>query len=145
MNINIIHKEELENLNDKSIDELFSLLRLNCSWNHFIAENPYVYLKSDYVTDETKSVKWNKEQVSINNNNWKAYKDQSIKERIKIESMIEDAIIHKLMDSYGFSHDVAIKVYGKAYSEWHDDLGTMQLYLEDLADFAAEILTVAAE
>lgn len=86
MNIDIINKEELENLNDKSMDELFSLLRLNCSWNHFIAENPYVYLESDYVTDESKSVKWNKEQVIINNNNWKAYRDQSIKERIKLRA-----------------------------------------------------------
>lgn len=56
--------------------------------------------------------------------------------------MIEDSIVHKLMDSYGFSHDVAIKVYSKAYSEWHDDLGTMKLYLEDFAEFAAEILNL---
>ena len=145
MNINIIHKEELENLNDKSMNELFSLIQKNCIGQYFIAENPYMYLKSDHVIDEDKSVKWNREQVAINNNAWKAYNDQSRKERVNIESMIEDAIVHKLMDDYGFSHNVASKVYSKAYSEWHDDLSSMEYHLEDLAEFVAEILKTPTE
>jgi hypothetical protein len=145
MNVNILHKEELKNLNDKSMDELFSLLRKNYSSQYFIAENPYEYLKSNYVTDENKSVKWNKEQVAINNNAWKAYNDQSMKERVNIESMIDDAIVHNLMDDYGFSHDVASKVYNKAYSEWHDDMNSVKYHLEDLAEFVAELLKIAAE
>ena len=142
---NILHKEELENLNDKSMNELFSLLQKNCTGPYFIAENPYKYLKFDHVIDENESVKWNREQVAINNNAWKAYREQSIKERIKIESMIEDAIVHKLMDDYGFSHNVALKVYNKADSDWHDELNAMEYHLEDLADFAAEILKLDTE
>lgn len=145
MNINILHKEELENLNDKSMNELFSLLQKNCTGPYFIAENPYKYLKFDHVIDENESVKWNREQVAINNNAWKAYNDQSRKELVKIENMIEDAIVHNLMDNYGFSHNVASKVYSKAYSEWHDELNSMKYHLEDLAEFVAEILKLVTE
>lgn len=145
MNIDILHKEELEDLDNKSMAELFSLLRLNWTKWHFVTENPYKMRMSDYVIDENKSVKWNREQVEINNKNWEEYQDQSRKERAKIGDMIEDAIVHNLMNSYGFSHVVALKVYNKAYSEWHDDLIDMECELEDLAEFVAEILTVAAE
>lgn len=145
MNIDILHKEELENLDDKSMAELFSLLRLNCAGRHFIAENPYKKLLPDYVIDENKSVKWNREQVELNNKNWKEYQDQSRKERAKIENMIEDAIIRDLMCTYGFKYNVAYKVYYKAYSEWHDNLIDMECELEDLAEFVAEILKIATE
>lgn len=145
MNIAILHKEELEDLDDKSMAELFSLLRKNYSNRYFITENPYKKLLPDYVINENKSVKWNREQVEINNKNWEEYQDQSSKERAKISNMIEDAIIHNLMDSYGFNYSVAYKVYNKAYGEWHDNLIDMECELEDLADFVAEILKTTTE
>ena len=142
---NILHKEELENLDGKSMDELFSLLRKNCASPYFVAENPYKQLKPDHVIDENESVKWNREQVELNNKSWKEYQNQSRIARANIDNMIEAAIVRNLMNSYGFSHDVAVKVYNKAYSEWHDELSAMEYHLEDLADFVAEILTVVTE
>ena len=147
MNIEILHKEELENLNDKSMPELFGLLRE--LWGrecYFLdSKNPYKYLTVDYIIDEDQSVKWNREQVEINNKNWEEYQSNIRKERAHINDMIEDAIVHKLMDDYGFSHDVAYKVYSKAYDEWHDNLIDMECELEDLAEFVAEILKIATE
>ena len=147
MNIDIIHKEELEDLDNKSVAELFSLLSKNCSNRYFITENPYKKLLPDYVIDEDKSVKWNREQVEVNNKNWEEYQNQGREENARINNIIEDAIIHNLMDNYGFNYNVAYKVFHKAYGEWYDMLidTDMEFELEKLADFVAEILKTPTE
>lgn len=67
------------------------------------AERPEHTLPNDYVIDEEKSVKWNREQVRIHNQQialqWKKYRDVSLQGWYNFCSDLKEAISNE----YGFS------------------------------------------
>lgn len=69
------------------------------------AKLPERTLPNDYIIDEEKSVKWNREQVHIHNKQialqWKEYREASFQGRCNFYSDLKEAISNE----YGFSED----------------------------------------
>lgn len=68
-------------------------------------KRPEITLPNDYIIDEEKSVKWNREQVRIHNKQialqWKEYREASVQGRCNFYSDLKEAISNE----YGFSED----------------------------------------
>lgn len=69
------------------------------------AEHPEHTLPNDYIIDEEKSVKWNREQVRIHNKQialqWKKYRDTSLQGWYNFCSDLKEAISNE----YGFNEN----------------------------------------
>lgn len=99
-------------------------------------------MKDDYITDENKSVKWNKEQVELArqeyNNKLKEYRDETC----KLERLFETDTIDYIMNFYGYSKGVAEFIFNTAYERSHhygytsilDEVQAIIDFLEELKD-----------
>lgn len=98
---------------------------------------------TDFI-DENKSVKWNKEQIDLENEKIRLH-NEAIKEAKKegpreFESDLKAA----LMNEHGLNADQASKVYRKAYEDGHS-AGEMEILWEaqELGELAEAILKLA--
>lgn len=100
-------------------------------------------LPKGWITDENQSVKWNREQVELNNQNYqKAVAELNTKKNEALDAIYEE-IYKKIQDEvgYGISKKSAIKIWNHAYSEGHScGFYTIRSYLEELIDLISEIL-----
>lgn len=100
-------------------------------------------LSTGYVMDENQSVKWNREQVELNNQNYqKAVAELNIKKNKARDAVYED-IFKKIQHEVGhsISRNSAIKIWNYAYAEGHS-CGWMNIkaYLDEIIDLVSEIL-----
>jgi len=96
--------------------------------------------KEDHVFDENQSVKWNREQVNIENEKITILKDEHSRDAQRLLNLMTSDITNSLMKEYGFNSKQVQKIEGKAYSDHHSNIDDYFFYLEDIADFAKEIL-----
>lgn len=100
-------------------------------------------LPNRWITDENQSVKWNREQVELNNQNYqKAVAELNTKKNKARDSVYEE-IYEKIQDEVGhnLSRNSAIKIWSHAYDEGHGfGFLAIRSYLDELIDLVSEIL-----
>ena len=100
-------------------------------------------LPNGWVTDEYQSVKWNREQVELNNGNYmNAVKDLNGRKNKARDSVLGD-IYMKIKDEVGYniSRKSAIKIWDYAYEQgkW-DGFKEIMCYLDKMIDLISDIL-----
>lgn len=113
------------------------------SMNAMSCKPNFTRLPKDWITDENQSVKWNREQVELNNQNYqKAVAELNTKKNKARDEIMEDIYI-KIEDEvgHGISRNSAIKIWNYAYAEGHSS-GWMNIkvYLEEIIDLISDIL-----
>ena len=80
-------------------------------------------LKSDYITDENKSVKWNREQIELNHAKYNQVVKELNTKKNKERDRIYKDIILKIRQEVGFNLDEksASMIWEYAYSQGHSD------------------------
>jgi len=105
--------------------------------NFLANKKPY---ESNHIFDDNQSVKWNKEQVAIENEKIEKSKAEYREDKIILEGRFTNDIIAALMNSYGFNFKQAQKIENRVYSDHHHDMiNNYFFYLADTADFINEI------
>ena len=100
-------------------------------------------LPNGWITDENQSVKWNRDQVELNNQNYqKAVAELNTKKNKARDSVYEE-IYEKIQDEVGhnLSRNSAIKIWSRAYDKGHGfGFHNIKCYLDELIDLVSEIL-----
>lgn len=100
-------------------------------------------LPKDFITDEDKSVKWNREQVDLNNKKYQDEVSRLITAKNKARDTAKKEIYKKIQDEveHGISEKAAMKIWDRVYSNSHA-YGVMEVLneLDDLIDFVKSIL-----
>ena len=97
-------------------------------------------MKDGYITDENKSVKWNKEQVELANqeykNKLKKYKDEAY----RLEKLFKTDTIDYIMNFYEYNNSAAELIFNTAY-ERSAHYGYTQILdeVQDIIDFLEKI------
>lgn len=102
-------------------------------------------VKPDHVFDENKSVKWNREQVEINNAAYRAEVARLNTEKNKAREDIINMIIEKIQSEVGMSLSKwkAKAIWELAYEERHSyDFYVVREYLFMLIDLAKILVEV---
>ena len=105
---------------------------------------PKRLLKDTDFIDENKSVKWNKEQIALENEKIKLH-NEAIKEAKKEGPReFEDDLKEALMNEHDLNADQADKVYRKAYEDGHS-AGAMEILWEaqELGELTEAVLKLA--
>lgn len=96
-------------------------------------------VKPDHVFDENKSVKWNREQVEINNATYRAEVARLNTEKNKAREDVVNMIVEKIQSEMGtsFSKRKAKAIWEFAYEERHSyGFYDVHAYLFKLIDLA---------
>ena len=101
-------------------------------------KRPKCALPDDYIIDEDKSVKWNREQVSIHNKAikeaWKEYHEAFNEGWYNLRTDLKEAICNE----YGFSDDQAACIIGRCLEGDMIDIANKAL---EICDFLEDFLT----
>lgn len=103
----------------------------------------FLKLPNGWITDENQSVKWNREQVELNNQNYQKAVAELNTKRNKARGAVYEDIFKKIQDEVGhnLSRNSAIKIWSRAYDEGHGcGFQNIKSYLEELIDLISEIL-----
>ncbi len=98
-------------------------------------------LKEGTTFDEEKSVRWNREELDRRKRSLAGKYGSLQKKCNDVENKVREAIIQYLRDEWGFTEQVAIAVYGKAYEEGHSG-GFYEILAEAqcFAEFADKVI-----
>lgn len=100
-------------------------------------------LPKGWITDENQTVKWNREQVELNNQNYeKVFKELNAKKNKARDNVYED-IYKKIQDEVGhdISRESAIKIWNYAYAEGHScGWDNVKVHLDEIIDLVSEVL-----
>ena len=103
----------------------------------------FTKLPKGWITDENKSVKWNREQVELNNQNYqKAVKELNIKKNKARDNVYED-IYKKIQNEvwHDISRESAIKIWNYAYAEGHGcGWNNIKCCLDEIIELVSDIL-----
>jgi hypothetical protein len=97
-------------------------------------------LKDNYIFDEEKSVKWNKEQVIKHNEQLKIDKTAYRNDQQRLSNKLTDDVIAALMHEYNINENVARKVEGYVYTEYRSCMSDYFSAFSDIMDFVIEII-----
>lgn len=97
----------------------------------------------NYVFDEDRSVKWNKEQVAINNQKYKeeVAKLNTLKNKAR-DSVHEDIYKHIQSEvGHDLSRDKAIAIFQYAYEQGHaNGITEVKHYLDEIMEVVKKVL-----
>lgn len=116
--------------------EFVDMSRMSCKPN-------FTKLPKGWITDENQSVKWNREQVELNNRNYqKAVADLNTKKNKARDDVLND--IYKRIQyqvGYNLSLNSAIKIWNYAYENGHGyGMREIKCYLDEIVDLVSDIL-----
>lgn len=104
----------------------------------------YPRYPEDFVFDEDKSVRWNKEKAIGKNLRHSEMLARHQEEENALFKKVEDRIMDELRDGYGFNDVLCLLVYNKAYEDGHSAGGyEIHSYALEYASFAKDILATA--
>lgn len=96
-------------------------------------------MKAGYITDENKSVKWNKEQVDLANNQYM----EKVKEfniyKLEIQEKFTKDIIEAIKNESKLSESIAYLIYNKASDDYDSQEHLLNL-IEEYVDFVLDVL-----
>jgi len=98
---------------------------------------------NDYIFDEDQSVKWNREQVELNNKKYQSEVARLNTEKNKARDSIRDLIIEKIQHEVGhrLSRKKAEAIWNCAYEYGHSfGFNEIRCRLSDLIDLAITLL-----
>lgn len=112
-------------------------------------ENKYNYPEMDettmegYITDESKSVKWNKEQVVHNKNKVKLYRITYKNEETRIYEEFKNIIISYIINFYNYNLEQANYIFLQGWYEKHSEgyLAVLD-YVQNLLNFTQKFLNL---
>lgn len=111
--------------------------------NNMSCKPNFKKLPKEWIIDENQSVKWNRDQVELNNQNYqKVVKELNAKKNKARDSVYED-IYKKIQDEVGhdISRNSAIKIWNYAYTEGHScGWMTIKTYLDEIIDLVSDVL-----
>ena len=113
------------------------------SMNQMSCVPKFKKLKSDYITDENKSVKWNREQVELNNAKYNQIVKELNTKKNKERDRIYKDIILKIRQEVGFNLDEksASMIWEYAYSHGHfDGFSSILSWLNEIIDLVHNLL-----
>lgn len=111
--------------------------------NNMVCKPSFKKLPKDFVTDEDKSVKWNREQVEKNN---KDYQDEVARlntEKNKARTNIYKDIYAKIQEEVGhnINEAAARKIWDYAYGKGHSyGIQEIMIYLDDIMELIKDVL-----
>jgi len=126
-------------LNYNSVIELISKGTYNVKYS-----KPKRLLEDTDFIDENKSVKWNKEQIALENEKIRLHNEAIKEAKRKGPRKFEDDLKAAIMNEHGLNANQASKVYRKAYEDGHS-AGEMEILWEaqELGELAEAILKLA--
>ena len=99
-------------------------------------------VSKDYIFDEDKSVKWNKEQVEINNKLYQTERSLLKENRAKVIKEAYDDVIAYLQQETGMKHTTLHKLFNYIRSELVDEdnygIESFIEVIEDICDIFKE-------
>lgn len=116
--------------------EFVDMSRMSCKPN-------FTRLPKGWITDENQSVKWNREQVELNNRNYqKAVADLNTKKNKARDDVLNDIYKHiQYQVGYNLSLNSAIKIWNYAYKNGHGyGMSEIKCYLDEIVDLVSDIL-----
>lgn len=100
-------------------------------------------MPENYVFDENQSVKWNKEQVKINNRKYKeeVARLNTLKNKAR-DSVYEDIYKHIQREvGQDLSRDKASVIWGYAYNQGHAyGISEIKIYLDEIIEVVKKVL-----
>lgn len=78
-------------------------------------------MKDDYITDENKSVKWNREQVELNKQKYKQDLDTFIQEGKDLRDLFFNDLLGVLIVGFEFTEKASRYLLNKAWDEGHSE------------------------
>lgn len=98
----------------------------------------------NYVFDEEKSVRWNKEEVIRLNNELDKDREKAREAYSNAEMEWLKSIYETVMKSYGFSYEMVVKTWDMAYEESHScGYGDVLTTFDELLDYALDMIRMA--
>lgn len=96
-------------------------------------------MRTGYITDENKSVKWNKEQVDLANNQYM----EKVKEfniyKLEIQEKFTKDVIDAIKNESKLSESIAYLIYNKASDDYDSQEHLLDL-IEEYVDFVLDII-----
>lgn len=96
-------------------------------------------MKVGYITDENKSVKWNKEQVDLANNQYMAKVKEFNIYKSEIREKFTKDIIDAIKNESKLPESIAYLIYNKASDDYDSQEHLLDL-IEEYVDFALDVL-----
>lgn len=96
-------------------------------------------MKAGYITDENKSVKWNKEQVDLANNQYMAKVKEFNIYKSEIREKFTKDIIDAIKNESKLPESIAYLIYNKASDDYDSQEHLLDL-IEEYVDFALDII-----
>lgn len=78
-------------------------------------------IKDSYITDENKSVKWNREQVELNKQKYKQDLDTFIQEGKDLRDLFFNDLLGVLIVGFGFTEGASKYLLNKSWDEGHSE------------------------
>ena len=98
-------------------------------------------MRAGYITDEDKSIKWNKEQVELANQEYNKKRREYMEKGHRLAALFKQDIIDYLMNFYNLNEKAALVIFNKAYEEGHSDGYICILdYVYDYIEFIADVI-----
>lgn len=96
-------------------------------------------MKEGYITDEDKSVKWNREQVQNNITEYHNKIDAYHQEGNRVYALFEQDVINYIKKVYNFKEEAIKFLLGEAWEEGHSvGLDSVIVKLEDLIELVID-------
>lgn len=89
-------------------------------------------MKDTYVTNENKSVKWNREQVEMNKQKYKQELDAFVQEGKDLRDLFFKDLLGVLMVGFEFTEKASNYLLNKAWDEGHSE--GLESVVQELAD-----------
>ena len=105
----------------------------------------FTKLPNGWITDENQSVKWNKEQVELNNQNYRKAVAELNTKKNKMRDIVLNDIYERIQYQVGhnLSKKSAIKIWNYAYEIGHGfGLHEIKCHLDEIMDLVSEVLEI---
>lgn len=96
-------------------------------------------MKAGYITDENKSVKWNKEQVDLANIQYKKKLEEFHNHKFELYDKFTKDIIDAIKNESKLPESIAYIIYNKASDDYDSSLHLLDL-VREYVDFALDII-----
>lgn len=114
-------------------------------WKHKPDPTKYTHYSEDYIFDEDKSVKWNREQVKKFNREYEAEAQRLRSEEIAARKEADDAIMSYIIESTASNTRYAELLWDYVYDRYHSDsTGNLFYELDEIIELANSLLAAAS-
>ena len=96
-------------------------------------------MRTGYITDENKSVKWNKEQVDLANNQYMEKLKEFNIYKLEIQEKFTKDVIDAIKNESKLSESIAYLIYNKASDDYDSQEHLLNL-IEEYVDFVLDVI-----